>query len=75
MEAYLKTLQNDPYLKIILKLAQKNKLKIYLVGGFLRDLFLKRIKQTSQDLDFAVNKNAVKLAKLFAKKIRAAFVV
>lgn len=75
MKLNLQVLQNDPYLKIILKLAQKQKRKIYLVGGYLRDLFLKRIKENNLDLDFAVDKDAMQLAKSFAKEIRGAFVV
>lgn len=67
--------QVESSLKIILSLAQKNKQKVFLVGGFLRDLALKRIKDKNLDLDFAVSKDAVKLAKSFAKKFRAAFVM
>ncbi len=75
MEVLLKTLQNDAYLETILKLAQKNKQKVYLVGGFLRDLILKRTKPGNLDMDFAVNKDGYKLAKSFAKAIHGAFVI
>ncbi|MDP2940052.1 MAG: HD domain-containing protein [Candidatus Omnitrophota bacterium] len=75
MDLQLESLQNNPNLKTILKLAQKNKQKVYLVGGFLRDLILNRNKEKNFDLDFAVSKQAMKLAKSFARNIHGAFVV
>lgn len=74
MNLLLEALEN-PHLKTILNLAQKNKQKVYLVGGFLRDLLLKRNKEKNLDLDFAVNKQALKLAKSFARNVHGAFVV
>ena len=43
---------------------------VFLVGGAVRDSFLKR---SSHDLDFAVKKNAIKLARRIADKLNADF--
>ncbi len=43
---------------------------VFLVGGAVRDYFLKR---SSHDLDFAVKKNAIKLARRVADKLNADF--
>jgi len=59
-------------LKIIKDLAKKKKLEIYLVGGYLRELMLDK---NSLDYDFAVSKNAIKLAEQFANRIKGAFVL
>ena len=61
-----------PQLKIIQKIAVKRRARVYLVGGFLRDVLLSR-RQT--DFDFAVEKNAVAFAKQFADSVKGAFVL
>jgi len=61
-----------PQIKIIQEIAKEEKVAIYLVGGFLRDYCLEK---EGKDFDFAVKKNALKIAELFAKKIRGAFVL
>jgi len=43
---------------------------VFLVGGVVRDVFLKR---SSHDLDFAVKKNAIQLARKVADKLKAEF--
>lgn len=58
--------------EIVRKLAQKRKVKVYLVGGYLRDQLLGIEKH---DFDFAVEKNAISFAKSFADQIRGAFVL
>lgn len=65
-------LSDYPQLKIIRDIAKKKKLSIYLVGGFLRDFFLGLQKE---DLDFAVDKNALSIAQSFSKKIKGAYVL
>jgi len=59
-------------LKAIQKIAKKNNVKVFLVGGFLRDYLIKR---PCFDLDFAVERNGIKIAKQFAKEIKGAFVL
>ena len=65
-------LTHYPQLKTIQSLARTEKVKVYLVGGFLRDYLLKRQKF---DFDFAVEKNAVPFARRIARKIKGAFVL
>ena len=65
-------LQEFPKFKIIQALAKKKRTKVYLVGGFLRDYVLER---ECFDFDFAVSKDAIGVARIFAKKIKGAFVL
>lgn len=63
---------NDlPHIKIIQDIA-KDKHKVYLVGGYLRD---RALKKDSADLDFAVDHDAISLAKAFGRRIKGAFVL
>ncbi|HTZ11593.1 MAG TPA: HD domain-containing protein [Candidatus Margulisiibacteriota bacterium] len=50
------------------------KVRPYLVGGTLRDLYLKRRKK-NPDFDFALEKGGIKFAKNLSRKIKAGFVV
>src|SRR5262245_34521469 len=68
----MKILSQYPNFKMIQKLTQEKRNKVYLVGGFLRDLLVGKPKL---DFDFAVQKDALKLARSFAKKIRGSFVL
>ena len=61
-----------PHLKIIRDIAKAKKLSIHLVGGFLRDFILGSQKE---DFDFAVEKNALSVARLFSKKIKGAYIL
>lgn len=68
----IKTIYN--YIKIIDNL-NKNPFKdveIFIVGGFLRDFFFKKI---SDDIDFALSKKTKDFALEFAKKIKGAFII
>lgn len=58
----------------ILRFAKIRKIKLYIVGGYLRDLFLNREK-SSPDIDFCLKKNAINFGRLLSKEIRAGFVV
>lgn len=70
----LKTyLESIPFVSILKNSVPRNR-KIYLVGGFLRDFFLDR-KSKRCDLDFAVDKNAISIARNFANTIKAGFVI
>lgn len=61
-----------PELASIIELAQKKKLIVSLVGGFLRDQHLGR---RGHDLDFIVSRGAVAFARACARKVRGAFVL
>ncbi len=56
--------------KLLNALAKKRKAKIYLVGGYLRDLILAR---TNKDLDFVLTGRLTDFVKEFAKKINGTF--
>ncbi|MFH1359505.1 MAG: HD domain-containing protein [Candidatus Omnitrophota bacterium] len=72
MKTFASSLYQSPQFKIIQNIAKKKKIKIYLVGGFLRDCLLKR---ECFDYDFAVSRGALDVAKTFARKIKGAFVL
>lgn len=65
-------LTDYPQLTILQNIVKQKKVAVYCVGGFLRDHVLGR---TNNDLDFAVEKDALKVAKLFADKIKGAYVI
>lgn len=60
-----------PHLRILQSLAAKKKESVYLVGGFLRDYVL---NIPSDDLDFAVENDALGIAGEFAKEVKGAYV-
>jgi len=63
-----------PYFNLIASIAAKRKINIWLVGGVLRDLFLKR-KKDLIDFDFCVEKNVLGIVKDFSGKISSKFIV
>ncbi|MEK6647505.1 MAG: hypothetical protein AABY84_12615, partial [Candidatus Firestonebacteria bacterium] len=50
--------------------AEKSGIKIYVVGGFIRDLLLER---STNDIDFVVMGNSINFAKKLANKLKASF--
>lgn len=69
--------QNTPSYRLlekILHLAKDKKIKIYLVGGILRDLILKRQKQ-NPDFDFCLKRGAISFGRALAKDLKSGFVV
>ncbi len=62
----------SPHLKPLQNIVRLKNLKVYLVGGFLRDYLLGR---PCLDFDFSVEKGAVALARIFSRKIRGSFVL
>ncbi len=61
-------------LRILADLVKKEDKEIYLVGGFLRDLYLGRIKEQI-DLDFSISRGAIEFAHKLARLLGAGFVV
>ena len=61
-------------LKPIYNFAKSKKVKLYLVGGALRDLILKR-KKDNPDFDFCLKTGAFNFCKKLAKELRAAYVI
>lgn len=59
---------------LVYNFSKKKKKKLYLVGGFLRDILLKRSRD-NPDLDFCLKKNAISFGRGLAKAIGSNFVV
>lgn len=57
-----------------LKIAQKRKTKLYLVGGYPRDIILGRQKD-NPDIDFCLRSQAINFGRQVAKELKAGFVV
>jgi poly(A) polymerase len=72
IETVLAQIKSDPSLKIISDSSYKYPQEVYLVGGYVRDLFLGR---ESRDFDFAVANNAIKISREIAKKLKVGFAV
>ncbi len=61
-----------PHLDSVQAIAKRKKIKIFLVGGFLRDYLLNR---PCVDFDFTLKQGAISFARVFARKIKGAFVL
>ena len=58
----------NPIFKIIAEVAEDSKLETYVVGGFVRDILLKR-KKNKTDIDFVCVGSGIDLAKQVSKKL------
>jgi poly(A) polymerase len=67
-------LTDENILKPVYNFAKAKKIKLYLVGGALRDLILDRTKE-NPDFDFCLKSGALKFAALLARELQCAFVV
>ncbi len=67
---------SDKYiLAQVLNFARQQNVRVYVVGGFLRDIILGRCARPNPDIDFAISDNAIKFAAKLSKKLKAGFVV
>lgn len=66
--------QEKNLLKKISGFAKNKKIRLYIVGGFLRDKLLHRQKD-NPDIDFSLKKGAINFAKRLAKRLKAGFVI
>lgn len=64
----------DNLLRVVLGFAKKKKVKLYLVGGILRDNLLGREKE-NLDVDFSLKAGAIRFGRELAKEVKAGFVV
>ncbi len=64
----LKNHLTNPIFKIIAEVAETSKLETYVVGGFVRDILLKR-KKNKTDIDFVCVGSGIGLAKQVSKKL------
>lgn len=71
---YKKEIREIPHLREIRSLARKMDVVPYLVGGFLRDLFIKS-SITKYDFDFAISDKAIEFAKAFASLTGGTFIL
>lgn len=71
--AILKTEYRD-ILKPVYAFASKSGVRLYLVGGILRDALLKR-KKSNTDFDFCLKKGAISFGSRLSGKIKAGFVI
>jgi len=68
------SLKKIPHLSLISRITRKHKVEIWLVGGFLRDVYLNRSKKL-RDFDFCVEKDIFSIVKEFAKETSSKFIV
>ncbi|HBO97775.1 MAG TPA: hypothetical protein DE315_03695 [Candidatus Omnitrophica bacterium] len=76
-------LKDYPQLQMIRDIARRRKVAVHLVGGFLRDYMTAADHMGSaalnptrfRDFDFAVEKGALDFARLFARRVKGAYVV
>jgi len=61
-------------LKTILKFADKRRARLYIVGGYLRDIFLNR-ERGNPDIDFSLRRGAIGFGRKLAAEIKSGFVV
>ncbi|MCK4809695.1 MAG: CCA tRNA nucleotidyltransferase [Candidatus Omnitrophica bacterium] len=62
-----------PYLSDLNNLSKSINVEVYLVGGFLRDIYMKR--SGCFDFDFAVSKKVLELSRRFSKRIKGKLIV
>jgi poly(A) polymerase len=67
-------LKDKSLLKPVYNFAKARKVKLYLVGGVLRDLILGREKE-NPDFDFCLKRGSISFGRNLAKEIKAGFVV
>lgn len=63
-----------PYFNLISRIAKENRINIWLVGGFLRDIFIKKERELI-DFDFCVEKNVLKIVKEFSREIGSKYII
>ncbi|MCK9594997.1 MAG: HD domain-containing protein [Candidatus Omnitrophica bacterium] len=66
--------KNKELLKEVLSLAREKKARLYIVGGVLRDIFLGR-ERLNPDIDFCIQKGAIKFARELSRRLKAGFVL
>jgi len=67
-------LKDRSLIEAVLRIAKTKKIKLYLVGGYLRDILLGRGKD-NPDIDFCLKRGAINFGKDVAKRIKGGFVV
>lgn len=71
---FFPTKEEKNLLKTIFNFTSSQKIKLYIVGGILRDALLKRQKD-NLDIDFCLKNRAINLGRKLAKRLKAGFVI
>lgn len=66
--------EDKELLKKVYNFAKNRKVQLYIVGGYLRDLILKREKDYP-DIDFCLKSGAIKFGRELATELKAGFVI
>ena len=74
MMSYLFQEDSRCLLKQVLNFSRRKKIRLYIVGGFLRDYLLKR-SRSNPDIDFCLKKGAISFGRKLSAEIKAGFVV
>ncbi len=64
-------IRDNPFLRKLHDFAKLHEVELYLVGGSVRDLLLKR---PTTDIDFTLQSNTLRFSKMFANSIKAPFI-
>ncbi len=67
-------LKDRSLIEAILKIARKRRVKLYLVGGYLRDILLGREKN-NPDIDFCLKRGAINFGGEVARELKCGFVI
>ncbi len=59
---------NKPHIRAIYEVASEHKVRVFIIGGWVRDFLLKR---GSKDMDFVVEGSGIEIAKNVAQKLNA----
>ncbi|MDP8260491.1 MAG: HD domain-containing protein [Candidatus Gygaella obscura] len=74
MNKFIDTVSKDQILRKVSLFAKHKKVRLFLVGGFIRDNLLRR-KKTIIDYDFAIKRNAIGFGRALSKYLKSGFVV
>lgn len=66
--------EDEALIKAALKIAKQKKVKLYIVGGYLRDIFLGR-RRENPDIDFCLKRGAINFGRELARQLKCGFVV
>jgi len=69
-----KALNNIPYLECLSRISKESDIRLWLVGGFLRDVFLRKKKELL-DFDFCVERKTFSFVHTFRKYVKAKAIV
>lgn len=66
--------EDKKLLRIVFDYAKDKRTRLYIVGGYLRDLTIKR-RKSNPDIDFCIRSHAISFARGLSQRLKAGFVV